>query len=53
MTNEQKYFATPYGDNLVARCDNCGKPVFKCVCDDDDELEDVTVEEYESDVDNL
>lgn len=37
MTNEQKYFATPYGDNLVARCDNCSKPVFKCTCDEDED----------------
>lgn len=45
MTNEQKLFATPYGDNLVARCDNCGLPVFKCLCDDEDWEEEEDEEE--------
>lgn len=36
MHNYDKYNKTPYGDNLVARCDNCGKPIFKCTCDDED-----------------
>jgi hypothetical protein len=30
-------FQTPYGDNLVARCDYCGKPVFKCTCEEDED----------------
>lgn len=41
MTNLERAFAQPYGDNLVARCDNCGKPIFKCTCDEEEEEEDV------------
>jgi hypothetical protein len=39
MTNIERAMAQPYGDNLVARCDYCGKPVFKCTCDDEDEAD--------------
>jgi hypothetical protein len=48
MTNTQKLSDQPFGDNLVARCDNCGKPVFKCTCDEDEAEEE---EEHEQDVD--
>jgi hypothetical protein len=34
--NDLKYTKTPYGDNLVARCDNCGRAVHLCTCDDEE-----------------
>ena len=48
MTNERLAFAHPYGDNLVARCDNCGKPIFKCTCDEEDEDDLTEGEKYEN-----
>jgi hypothetical protein len=44
MTNIERALAMPYGGNLVARCDNCGMPIFKCKCDkeeEDDEWDEV------------
>jgi hypothetical protein len=37
MTNiERALNSQPYGDNLVARCDYCGKAIHLCTCDDED-----------------
>ncbi len=40
-----------YGDNLVAKCDMCGKAIHLCTCDNEDEYES-GIEDTEDDADS-